>query len=70
MYTENLALTGVQTPDRPTRSQKAHNIEMNLEFFYGVDWINLPQDRDKEWAVVNTVMNLRFPYNARNFLSS
>jgi hypothetical protein len=27
----------------------------------GVDWIHLAQDRDQQWAVVNTVMNLRFP---------
>jgi hypothetical protein len=25
----------------------------------GVDWIRLAQDRDRWWAVVNTVMNLR-----------
>jgi hypothetical protein len=67
MYPKNLALTGVQTPDRPTRSKWGDNIKMNLG---GVDWINLPQDRDKEWAAVNKAMNLRFPYNARNFLSS
>jgi hypothetical protein len=24
-----------------------------------VDWIQLGQDRDRWWAVVNTVMNLR-----------
>ena len=27
----------------------------------GLDWIDLPQDRDMLRAVVNTVMNLRFP---------
>jgi len=26
-----------------------------------VDWIDKAQDRDKRWAVVNTVMNLRVP---------
>jgi hypothetical protein len=25
----------------------------------GVDWIDLVQDWDKLWAVVNTVMNIR-----------
>jgi hypothetical protein len=25
----------------------------------GVDWIRVAQDRDKWWALVNTVMNLR-----------
>jgi hypothetical protein len=36
----------------------------------GIDWINLAQDRDRWWALVNAVMNLRVPYNAGNFLSS
>jgi hypothetical protein len=27
----------------------------------GIDWINLAEDRDRWWAVVNTVMNLRVP---------
>jgi hypothetical protein len=27
----------------------------------GVDWSHLPHDRDCWWALVNTVMNLRFP---------
>jgi hypothetical protein len=26
-----------------------------------VDWIHLVQDRDYWWALVNTVMNFRFP---------
>jgi len=35
-----------------------------------VGWIDLAQDRDKWWAVVNTVMNLRIPYNAGIFFIS
>jgi hypothetical protein len=27
----------------------------------GIDWIDLAQDRDRWWAVVNAVMNLRVP---------
>jgi hypothetical protein len=36
----------------------------------GMEWINLAQDRDESRAVVNTVMNLRVPYNAGKFLSN
>jgi hypothetical protein len=36
----------------------------------GMDWIDLAQDRDQLRALVNTVMNLRVPLNAGNFLSS
>jgi len=34
----------------------------------GVDWINVVRDRNRWQAVVNTVMNLRLPQNADNFL--
>jgi hypothetical protein len=39
------------------------NIKMDLrEIGFGdVDWIHLAQDRDRWWALVNTVMNLRVP---------
>jgi hypothetical protein len=39
------------------------NIKMDLrEIWFGdVDWIHLAQDRDRWWALVNTVMNLRVP---------
>ena len=35
-----------------------------------MDWIYLAHDRDRWRAVVNEVMNLRFPYNAGNFLTT
>ena len=34
-----------------------------------MDLIDLAQDRDGWWAVVNGVMNLRFPWNAGNILT-
>jgi hypothetical protein len=39
------------------------NIKMDLrEIGFGdVDWIHWAQDRDKWWALMNTVMNLRVP---------
>jgi len=35
-----------------------------------VDWIHLTQDKDQWLAVVNTVMNIRVPEKAGNFLTS
>jgi hypothetical protein len=45
---------------RPRRKWK-ESIEMdNTEkLCWGVDWIHLADDRDRWWALVNTVMNLR-----------
>jgi hypothetical protein len=36
----------------------------------GIGWIDLAQDMDQWRALVNTVKNLRVPYNAGKFLSS
>jgi hypothetical protein len=36
----------------------------------GMNWIDLDQDTDRRWALVNAVGNLRVPYNVGNFLTS
>jgi hypothetical protein len=36
----------------------------------GVDWVDLAQETDKWRALVKTVMNLRVPLDAENFLTS
>jgi hypothetical protein len=54
------------------RLRWADSIKMDLrEVGWGdMDWINLALDRERCFAVVNAVMNLRVPLNARNFLTS
>jgi hypothetical protein len=56
---------------RPRRRWE-DNIKMDLREVGcgGADWVDLAQDRNRWRAVVNTVMNLRVPQNAGNFLSS
>jgi hypothetical protein len=55
---------------RPRR-RPVDNIKMNLREmgWNGVDWIDMAQDRDQWRALVNTVLNLRVPWNAEKFLS-
>jgi hypothetical protein len=44
-----------------TGVNKMINIKMDLGEvgWGGIDWIDLAQDRDRWWALVNKVMNLR-----------
>jgi hypothetical protein len=36
----------------------------------GMDWIDLAQDRNQWRVLMNTVMNVRVPYNVRKLLNS
>jgi hypothetical protein len=36
----------------------------------GMEWIDLAEDRDRQRAAVNLVLNLRVPQNAENFLTN
>jgi hypothetical protein len=53
---------GKRPPGRPRRRWE-DNIKMDLEEVGcgGMDWIDLAQDRDRWWALVNEVMNLHVP---------
>jgi hypothetical protein len=48
------------------------NIKMGLRErrWGGTNWIDLAQDKDQWRALVNTAMNLWFPYNVGKFLSN
>jgi hypothetical protein len=45
------------------RRRWEYNIKMDLQKvgFEGMDWIELAQDKDRWWACVNAIMNLRVP---------
>ena len=47
---------------RPRRRWE-DNIKMDLQKvgYWGMDWIELDQGRDKWWVLMNAVMNLRVP---------
>jgi hypothetical protein len=54
---------------RPRRRWE-DNIQMDLQEVGcgGMDWIELGQDRDRWWALVNAVMNLRGSIKCGEFL--
>ena len=51
---------------RPMR-RRVGNMKMDI---WEVDWIDLAQNRDRWWALVSVVMNLRVTSNVGNFLTS
>ena len=58
-------LVGAPERKRPLgrpRRRWEDNIKMDLqEVEWGGDWMELVEDRDRWWALVNTVMNFRVP---------
>jgi hypothetical protein len=57
-------LVGIPEGRRPLgrhRRKWEDNIKTDIQVGWGMDWIELAQDRDRRWAVVNAVMNLRVP---------
>jgi hypothetical protein len=56
------------------RSRRRHDNNIRMDFreirWEGVEWIHVAQDREQWLALLNTVMNLRDPKKAGNFLTS
>jgi hypothetical protein len=53
------------------RRRLEDNIKLDIQKIgWGMDWIVLAQDRDRWWALVNAVLNIWFPKNAGNYLTS
>jgi hypothetical protein len=48
------------------RMEDCIKMELQAEGWRGMSWIDLAQDRNKVWALVNAVMNLWVPQNAGN----
>ena len=50
-------------PPRKPRCRWEDNIKLDLQRLGcgGVDWMKLAQDRDRWWALVSAVMNLKVP---------
>jgi hypothetical protein len=63
---------GGKRPFGRPRCRWEDNIKMDLQEVGcgGTDWIDLAQDKDRWWALVNAVMKLQFPKNVGNFLTT
>jgi hypothetical protein len=71
-YTSLVGNPERKRPLRRPRRRWINNIRMDLREIdlEGMDWIHLAQDRNHWRTLVNTVVNLRIPYEAGSFLSS
>ena len=59
------------SPVRTRRRRWDDNIKKDVrKVGWGIDWTDVAQDSERWRAVVSAVMNLRFPLNAGNFLTS
>jgi hypothetical protein len=58
------------TIEKPRQRCKDIKMDLGGTGWGGMAWINLAQDRDQWWSLVNTVMNLQLPYHVRKFISS
>jgi hypothetical protein len=55
-------LVGKPEGKRPLRRPWCRWEDINIDLsIWGVDWIQMFQDRDHWWALVNMVMYLQFP---------
>jgi len=63
VYRVLVGRTEVKRPLGRPRLRWKDNIKLDLQEVGcgGMDWIELAQDRDRWWARVNAVMNLRVP---------
>ena len=62
----------VQRPLGKPEHRWEDNIKMDLQEVRcgGMGWVNLAQDKDRWWALVNAVMNFWVSYGEGNFLTS
>ena len=63
VYRVSVGKPGGKRTLRITKRRREDNIKMNLQEVGcgGMNWIELAQDSDRWWALVNAVMNLQFP---------
>jgi hypothetical protein len=50
-----------QREERPLGRSRCRGMDLGEIGWSGVDWIGLAQDRDRWRALVNAIMNFRFP---------